>query len=423
MRRLLPALILLACFSLPVWAQAKKDDAGTRQARLADIMQIDEPGAQMHQLEEFAKMNPNAPELADVYHAIIQDAVQLSDDHRVVEYNLKLEQLDPGDLSQRVKVLNLLLLETGAAHKQQAAAEAATFAKMVGVKAAETPPASMGPVRWRLDMARLRSLADLFQGGAAQALGQYAEAETFLVASLQQSPTEEAAQHLGEVYVAEGKIPQAIDGYALALALPGQTISERARLEAAAGALYRHQHNGSIAGFGDLILQRFDDVAARDAAQQKLLHPHSGVNSPATTAGQFVLTSLDGARHTLAAEQGKVVVLDFWATWCGPCKIQHPLLDEVAREFTNDHDVTFVAINEDEDRGKVAPFLTAQHWAQTTWLDAGLGAFLGIDSLPTTLILNRQGTVVYREEGLTPDTYVAELRQAIERALKTGPTG
>lgn len=423
MPRFLTVIGLLLALALPALTQSPvpSNSDQARQARLAAIMQLDEPGAQARALEAFAAKYPDAPELADVYNAIIQDAVQLSDDHLVLEYNQKLEQLDPGNLAQRVKVLNLLLLETDRAHQQQAATEAATFAKMVAVKAAETPPAAMGPARWRLDMARLRALADLFQGAAAQALGQYAEAEKYLAASLQQSQTEEAAEHLGGVYVAEGKIPQAVNTYALALALPGQTISERAQLEAKAGALYRQQHGGTLTGFGDLILRRFDDVAARDAQEQATLHPHAGVNAGAATAGQFVLTSLDGARHTLAAERGRVVVLDFWATWCGPCKIQHPLLEKLAREFSANHDVIFIAVNEDEERSRVEPFLTEQHWAKTTWLDAGLGAFLGIDSLPTTLILNRQGAVVYRASGFVPDTFVANLRQAIERTLHTTP--
>lgn len=420
MPRLLAPVVLFTILILPLGAQNTASSASeqVRQDKLATILEIQEPGQQLRSLEAFAQQYPKAPELGDVYNAIIQDAVALNDDNLILVYNLKLEQLDPGNLAQRVKVLNLLLLETDAAHKQETAAQAATFAKMVEAKTQEKPPESMGPARWRLDMARLRSLAGLFQGAAAQALGQYPQAEKFLVASLQQSQTEEAAQHLGDVYVALGNIPQAVDAYALALALPGQTIAERAKLAQTAGALYAQIHNGSRVGFGDLILQRFGDVAARDAEQQQTLHPNAAANKNATTAGQFVLTSLDGAKHTLKQEKGKVVVLDFWATWCGPCKVQHPLLAKLAGQFANNHDVIFIAINEDEDRSRVVPFLDSQHWKHTTWLDAGLGAFLGVDSLPTTMILNPEGLVAYRQSGFIPGTFVATLHAAIDRALK-----
>ncbi|MGH9520229.1 MAG: TlpA family protein disulfide reductase, partial [Terriglobales bacterium] len=108
---------------------------------------------------------------------------------------------------------------------------------------------------------------------------------------------------------------------------------------------------------------------------------------------------------------------DFWATWCGPCKVQHPLLLQAAADFAKDHRVIFIAVNEDEETARVAPFLAVQHWAPTTWLDAGLGPFLGVDSLPTTLIFDPEGHVVYRQEGFVPDTFATQLEQAVRGEL------
>ena len=392
--------------------------AAARQAQLERLMGLTEPGQQMRALEAFAQKYPKAPELAQVYSAILDDATQLSDDRRVLLYNEKLEALDPTDLAQRVKTLNLLLLETDPADRQRALEEAALFARMVEAKAAEPPPKEMGPARWRLDLARLRSLASLFQGTAQQALGHYDLAETQLVKSLRQSQSEEAAEHLAQVYVAQGKIPQAVDAFALALALPGSTIAARAKLRAQAGALYQQLHHGSQQGFGDLILRRFDDVAARDAAETAALAPGASANTGAASATAFALASLDGkSTHRLAQDAGKVVVVDFWATWCGPCLVQHPLIAALRREFANNHSVIFLAVNEDEDPSKVAPFLAAHGWSSATWLDAGLGPYLGVDSLPTTMIFNPQGRVVYRQSGFVPATFELELRQAIERTL------
>lgn len=410
-------LLLAAALILPLGARSQSTADAARQAELAQATAVAEPGAQLRALEAFAAKYPKAPELEQVYDAILQDATQLSDDRRVLLYNEKLEALDPNDLGQRIKTLNLLLLETDAEHRQRAVAEAAEFSKMVEAKAAEPAPKEMGEVRWRLDLARLRSLAALFQGAAAQAVANYPEAERDLARSLQQSESEEAAEHLAQVYVAEGKVPQAIDAFALALALPGQTIAGREKLRTQAGELYKSQHGGSEVGFGDLILKRFDGVAARDAAEQNQLAPRAAVNAAAAAPGDFQLTALDGATHRLSEARGKVVVLDFWATWCGPCLVQHPLLDALRQEFANNHNVMFVAVNEDEDVSKVAPFVAEHKWAPTTWLDAGLGPFLGVDSLPTTLILDASGAVVYRAEGFTPDTFQAELRQAIQQAL------
>jgi len=401
-------------------AQTTADQA--RQERLQAIVNLDEPGAQMRALKAFATLYPKAPELAGVYNAILQDAALLNDDHDILVYNQKLSDLDPGDLSQRVKVLNLLLLAPDRMHKLEAQKEAADFARLVEEKSQEKAPDEMGPDRWRLNLARLRAVADLMQGAAAQNLGDYAGAEKHLAASLQQSQSEEAAEHLGQVEVALAKIPQAVDAYALALALPGQTIAERAKLRSTAADLYRQLHNGSDAGFGDLVLRRFDEAAARDAAEEQTLHPRAVVNAQAAQAGDFVLKSLDGAPHRLSEDRGKVVVMDFWATWCGPCKIQHPLIEALRREFATNHNVIFIAVNEDEDPARVAPFLDAQQWGHATWLDAGLGAFLGIDSLPTTLILDPGGRIVYRQSGFVPETFQSALRAAIQRALTPAPT-
>lgn len=419
MRSLLPLVFALALFPLAGLAQQPTAPSDAqRQQTLNQAMQIDEPGAQMRALEAFARQYPADPDLAQVYAAILQDAVALSDDHTVLLYNEKLEALDPTDLSQRIKVLNLLLLETDAADRRRAQQESALFAQMVEAKAKEAPPKQMGPVEWRLNIARLRSVAALFQGAAAQNDGHYTAAEAFFIKSLQQSQSEEAAEHLGQVEVALGKIPQAVDDFALALALPGQTIGDRAKLRAQAGKLYASLHGGSDRGFGDLILQRFDDAASRDSAEQADLNPRASKNAGAASPTAFVLNSLDGKKtFSLAQDAGKVTVVDFWATWCGPCLVQHPIIDKLRREFASNHNVIFVAVNEDEDPTKVAPFLAEHGWGSDAWLDAGLGPYLGVDSLPTTMIFSPTGSVVYRAEGFVPTTFEAQLRDAITSEL------
>ena len=409
-------------------SQNQQDEQAEHDQQLQRLLALTEPGAQRRGLEAFLVRYPETPNQDQIYTALIDDATQLGDDRGVLTYNEKLEALTPGDLAQRIKTINLLLASSAPGDQKRAQQDAATFARQVEATATQPVPPELGAASYRIDLERMRALAALFQGTAAQALDEYPAAEQYFTTSLKQGQTEEAAEHLGQVDLAEGKIPQAVDSFALALALPGSTIAGRDRLRLQAGTLYAQLHQGSQTGFGDLILRKFDQVAARDAAQQAALAPSAagtttgtilagGVNATATHAGDFALETLGGDIRRLRDLRGKVVVADFWATWCGPCLVQHPLLQTVRAKFDKDHNVIFIAVNEDQDVSRVAPFLKAHHWGTTTWLDQGLAPFLNISGLPATLIFSPSGAVVYRQEGFVPATFATQLTQAVQGAL------
>ncbi len=77
----------------------------------------------------------------------------------------------------------------------------------------------------------------------------------------------------------------------------------------------------------------------------------------------FTLTALDGGKLDLKSLRGKVVIFDFWATWCVPCRAQHPLYEELKKRFHERDDVVFLSVDTDEDHELVAPFLESQHWS------------------------------------------------------------
>ncbi len=64
----------------------------------------------------------------------------------------------------------------------------------------------------------------------------------------------------------------------------------------------------------------------------------------------------------MSSFMNKVIVLDFWATWCVPCRAQHPLYEEVKKHYKNRDDVVFLSLDTDEDHSLVAPFLAEQMW-------------------------------------------------------------
>jgi thiol-disulfide isomerase/thioredoxin len=373
----------------------------------------DEPGAQARSLEQFLVRHPHPIAADEIYQLLIKDADALNDDALALRSNEALQQLHPGDLTQRIKTLNLLLLNDDPASVARAQDYSKQFAALVDEKVHEDPPEDMGEARWQVDMARLQAMARLFEGTAERKAGNYADAEGYLKASLDGEPTEEAAEELARTCVAEKKPAQALDAYTMALALPGSTIGERATLRRKAGELYRSLHNGSEVGLGDMILAHFDQVAARERREQDALNDTALANRNVTAAGSFALPDLAGKEHRLDDYRGKVVVLDFWATWCGPCLQEHPLLDDLKAKYAGSPNVVFVSINADEDRSRVQPFLRLHKWPADTWLDSGLGKFWGVDSLPTTLVLSPSGQIVFRLSGLDEDSLKDQVEAAI----------
>lgn len=396
-------------------APAQKDDI-TAQLQAVLEKADGEPGAQIRGLEAFLRRHPHPPGASQIYQLLIQDATALNDSRRVLLYNEKLQELHPNDLGQRIKVLNLLLLDTSPAAMARAQQDALTLAALADEQAASTPPKEVSAAAWRVDMNRLKAIAQMFLGAVAQQRGDNIDAAKYFRASLSLEPTEEAAAHLGTVLEREGNTAAAVRADALALALPGQTIAERRTLRDQAGSLYARLHHGSQRGFGDLILAQFDVIAAANARQQSELHPYAARNRNAQSLEQFVLTGLDGQPRRLSAERGKVVVLDFWATWCEPCQAEHPAFASLQKKYAAQKNIRFIEINTDDDYAQVPAFLTAHHWGPNTWLDAGLADYLGIDSLPTTVVLAPDGRMVFRESGFDPGTFAPDVERAIAYA-------
>jgi thiol-disulfide isomerase/thioredoxin len=115
-------------------------------------------------------------------------------------------------------------------------------------------------------------------------------------------------------------------------------------------------------------------------------------------APDFELVDLDGGRHTLAELRGKTVVLNFWATWCGPCRMEVPGLSAFARAHP-DIPVLGIAVDgEPEALRKAAKELGIDYLVLRA--DAATRAAYGVSTLPTTVIVGPDGTVRSAHAGL-----------------------
>ncbi|MBP1598720.1 MAG: hypothetical protein H6Q05_4097 [Acidobacteria bacterium] len=120
------------------------------------------------------------------------------------------------------------------------------------------------------------------------------------------------------------------------------------------------------------------------------------VDSPAPP---FQLQDLDGNTVSLADFQGKIVMLDFWATWCGPCRMTMPLLEELQQEHPDDF--TLLAINLGEPLDLVLPYVKRQgiHSPVLLDIDNSVGSAYGSHSIPMQVIIDQKGTLRFIQTG------------------------
>jgi thiol-disulfide isomerase/thioredoxin len=147
-----------------------------------------------------------------------------------------------------------------------------------------------------------------------------------------------------------------------------------------------------------------------------------------TPAPKLVFSDIPGARRQFSQLKGKIIVVNFWATWCAPCKVEMPEFVKTYTEY-RDRGVVFVgAANEPRSaKVRVREFMQGMQIPFPVWLEASeehlkaLGVGPGI---PATVIVDAQGRVAARISGVTDG---GQLRELLDRILgeqaSSGPTG
>ena len=146
---------------------------------------------------------------------------------------------------------------------------------------------------------------------------------------------------------------------------------------------------------------------AKPAAKTTQEHKPAGQFSLDNAVGQpmpaFSLKDANGQVVRPADYKGKVVLLDFWATWCGPCKIEIPWFIDFERQL-KDQGFAVVGVSMDEDGWTaVKPYVQKMNMNYRVLLgnDDVSSAYGGLDSLPTTLLIDRQGKIASVHVGIT----------------------
>jgi thiol-disulfide isomerase/thioredoxin len=371
-------------------------------------------------IENHLKQYPNSPRRAELERALVKTAIDLNDDPRLIEFGEKVLSRDPGNMQVLEHVTTALLHQGDQPNAQRALDHARHLAYLIQVTYQNDkfqPGGGPDEVKRKEDFDRGRARALLLQARANGLLGHHDEAIQLAQSSYKVFPSVEAAREASRWLLANGKDQEALQYLADAFAIGGlhssdmDGTSDRAHL----GELYRKLH-GSDAGLGDLVLQAYDATSSQLAARRAELRefdPNAQLKDPI----QFTISGLDGEKLPLSSLLGKVVVMDFWATWCGPCRGQHPLYEEVKAKFKDRADVVFLAVDTDEDHSLVKPFLAQIKWSQKAYFEDGLQRLLQVSSIPTTVILGRNGQVFTRMIGYLPDRFVEMLTERVNQAL------
>jgi peroxiredoxin len=142
-----------------------------------------------------------------------------------------------------------------------------------------------------------------------------------------------------------------------------------------------------------------------------------GVQAP-----DFELPSLDGKRVKLSDYRGKAVLLNFWATWCSPCKVEMPWFVDLQKKYGNDGLVVVGIAMDDTETDKIAQFASEMgvNYPVLLGTDKVSEQYGNVEYLPTSFYINRQGRIVGKGTGLLGR---GEVEENVQKALASRVIG
>jgi thiol-disulfide isomerase/thioredoxin len=139
------------------------------------------------------------------------------------------------------------------------------------------------------------------------------------------------------------------------------------------------------------------------------------VGKPAPAFALPVVANSDKKSLAMSELAGSAVLLDFWATWCGPCQAEAPMVNKVAQRW-KDRGLVVVGVDTDDKPGLAGPWALSHGLSYPIVYDVTNAAAesYGVRNMPTLVVISRSGTVVAVREGVTDD---GELEALVKQAL------
>lgn len=422
-------VFVLSAFSLcaqtgVVNVQDQKEQQELQQAvQEAGASQIDLVRA----LELHLKKYPQSKQAPEIEKTLAKTAMDTNDNPRIILYGERvLARLTPPDVEGDIttlldRLIRALVDKEDKENAKQAIAYSRRYeADIAEARAKTQPPGHLTAVQWQEELNKAEARALALEARATGYSGDPEAAAKIAKRSWDVHPTGEGARETGYWLSKTGHPAEAIEYYADAFTIEDirNTEQDRAHDRATLGQLYTKMH-GDEKGLGDVILTAYDRVARLEAEWKESIRERDP-NSIATNLLDFTLPAIDKTAKPLVMSslKGKTVVLDFWATWCVPCRAQRPLIENVRKKYADDPNVLFLQIDSDDDPSPVAQFAKEQGWDNAGYFEAGLARVLNIASIPTVLILEPSGQVSSRMVGFIPDRFEQMLAERVDEARR-----
>lgn len=329
-----------------------------------------------------------------LYNLVAGRFAQIGNQQRMYEVFEATLKMDP----ENADILNNLSYEWAkqGINLEQAEEYSRKAVALAGKKMSGQKPVGMSRERWEGLVRMERGNCLDTYGWVLYQKGMYNSAlrELQKAFKLAQEPT--IQYHLAMAMYKTGNIDGAIEN--LTSSLAGR-LEDPAKTRADLEAIYKEKYR-TLRGLDKLLQQAAEKAIARQQAEDEA----DAAKIVGQPAPDFSLPDLDDQSHKLSQFRDKVVILDFWATWCGPCKLAMPLIDKVYLKY-KDQGLVVLGINlEGRDKNqRVKQFIeeSGHQFAilQGGMMGVGLDQVYNVTGIPTTFVIDKQGIIRYRHIG------------------------